>query len=223
MKKMTLLLAMMLIGLTSATATDTSKSKRSARFGDLDQNRFTQPIMFIERGVEFLIFPDGQFDFNTETNYTTSSLYRRSNSRRGSINATYGAPGTHINYTRPRGTLITHDSRGRVRRIGNVFINYDSRDRVKRIGSVYMRYRRGLLKQVGGLHIQYNHYGDMIGFNGFVNFNNQTCNIWDNTNYFGNHHDVWSNDWDDDWFDDEEFYYYRKGNKVKKKKKKNKF
>ena len=37
---------------------------------DLNQTRYNyaQPIQFVERGVEFLIFPDGSFDFNTQIN-----------------------------------------------------------------------------------------------------------------------------------------------------------
>lgn len=70
---------------------------------------------------------------------------------------------------------MSHDRFGRARRIGNVFINYDYAGRVKRIGSVYIQYRHRLLKQVGGLHIQYNRWGDMISTRGKVNRSNQGC------------------------------------------------
>ena len=182
--------------------------------------RYTQPILFVERGVEFLIFPNGEFDFNTELvagPFNDDFYYRNNRSRRSGINATFGAPGTTVRYTNvrraPRGTLILHDRFGKVRRIGNVFINYDSRGRVKRVGSVYMRYRRGLLKQVGGLTIQYNRFGDMIGTNGFVNWANQDCN-----NGIGQFNDGWfDDDWNEDYDDD--YYYYRRGDKKLKRKK----
>ena len=90
MKKVTFFIATMLIGLTSATAAELT--------ADLDHNdlritkryRYTQPIMFVERGVEFLIFPNGEFDFNTEIvdgPFNGNYFYKQNNSRRRSINA----------------------------------------------------------------------------------------------------------------------------------------
>ncbi|WP_353777868.1 hypothetical protein [Winogradskyella sp. 3972H.M.0a.05] len=221
MKRIVLLFTGLLMGLTTVSAAETTATKGT----DLDitkRYRYTQPILFVERGVEFLIFPDGSFDFNTDFNPNAqgSVYYRRS--RRGNINRTHGAPGTvYHNYGRPRGVVVTHDSYGRVRRIGNVFINYDRQGRIKRAGSVYMRYRRGLLKQVGGLHIQYNRRGQIIGTTGFVNFNNQGSGICGDTDYYldnGFDNDWYDNDWNDDW-DDDDFYYYRRDGKVKKLKK----
>ena len=217
MKKMTLVLASLLIGLTSASvnaAVETSVNDNGKKVRQTKRYHYTQPIMFVERGVEFLVFPNGEFDFNTEIvgNTFDDNFYYRNKTRRGSINATHGAPGRHSNYNRPRGTLVLHDRFGRVRRIGNVFLNYDSRGRLKRVGSVYMRYRRGKLKQVGGLTIQYNRYGQIIGTHGQVNFHNHGFD------YFDNYDDVWFGDPLEGSNDD--FYYYRKGDKIEKKKRK---
>jgi len=180
--------------------------------------------VFVERGVEFLIFPNGEFDFNTNVNYRHfgDSYYRKSRTKRGSINATFGAPGVRINYNHPRGVIITHDRLGRVRRVGNVFINYDYQGRVKRVGSVYMKYRFEQLKQVGGLHIQYNRRGDMISIRGKVNRSNQGCGFCGMTSCTAAHFQK-DNDWYGDYsWDgrDDDYYYYRKGNKTLKKKKK---
>ncbi|MDH7912612.1 hypothetical protein [Winogradskyella sp. SYSU M77433] len=221
MKKITLLFASMLMGLTTVTAAEIPNS-----FGltsqDLDltsRYRYTQPISFVERGVEFLIFADGSFDFNTDV-YTTSSndnyYYKRTTSRtRRSTNRTYGAPG--VNYAHDGGVLVTHDRYGRVRRIGNVFLNYDSSGRIKRAGTVYMSYRNGQLKQVGGLQILYNRHGDVIGTRGFVNQNNRgNGNSGSTTYYFENDE---QDNWDDNWNNDDEYYYYRKNGKTVKQKK----
>ena len=93
---------------------------------DLDitsRYRYAQPILFVERGVEFLIFADGSFDFNTEIFYDSPrDVYYKDRRNRRSRN--YGAPG-HGYGRSNRGTLVRHDRFGRVRRIGNVFINYD--------------------------------------------------------------------------------------------------
>ena len=215
MKRLTFIFATMLLGVTSATAAVKLTDLKGKDLGITERYRYTQPILFVERGVEFLVFPNGEFDFNTEIvgGPFNDDYYYRNNSRRSSINGTFGAPGTRTRFTRPGGTLILHDRSGKVRRIGNVFINYDRRDRVKRIGSVYMRYRHGRLKQVGGLTIQYNRFGQMIGTQGFVNHNNQDCNLTDwNDGWIDN---GW-NDWDT-WDDD--YYYYRQDGKTKRRKK----
>ncbi|TJY33958.1 hypothetical protein [Pontimicrobium aquaticum] len=228
MRKITLVLATMLLGVTFATASELVSELNSKDLRITKRYRFTQPIVFVERGVEFLIFQNGEFDFNTDVNYGHfgDSYYRKSRTKRGSINATFGAPGVRINYNRPRGVIITHDRLGRVRRIGNVFINYDYQGRVKRIGSVYMQYRFGQLKQVGGLHIQYNRWGDMIGVRGKVNRSNQGCGFCGMTGCTTDHFHK-DNDWyDDDRYDDrwdgrdDDYYYYRKNDKTLKKKKK---
>ena len=228
MKKVTLIIAAMLIGLTSATATELTSDLDGKDLRITKRYRYTQPILFVERGVEFLIFPNGEFDFNTEIvagPFYDDYYFRNNNSRRSSINATYGAPGRRAKYTRHGGTLVLHDRFGKVRRIGNVFINYDSRGRVKRIGSVYMRYRHGKLKQVGGLTIQYNRWGDMVGTHGHVNLSNLGCGICGLTGCTADH---FQNDWDNDWYDDgfddfnDDFYYFRQKDGKMKKRKKNK-
>ena len=208
MKTMVLLITGMLFGITTVTA-DINPALQGE---DLNVNYYyDQPISFIERGVEFLIFPDGSFDFNTQLNTTSGDVYyRTNNSKRSSVNRTtrvnntFGAPGTHIFYgnVNPRGTLITHDRDGKVRRIGNVFLNYNRYDQIKRVGSVYLRYnRRGLLTQVGGLRIHYNRHG-ISHITGQVNrFNNYHINA--NPHYTN----------------DDDFYYYKKNGKTKKVKK----
>ncbi|MBC3846475.1 hypothetical protein H8K90_08795 [Winogradskyella echinorum] len=217
MKKQVLFFGMMLLGLTSATATTAGDAVLNGEDLINARYRFVEPIVFIERGVEFLIFPDGSFDFNTEVLSTVPDngnyYYRRSNTRqrRSSTNRTYGAPGT-TSHVSNRGVLVRHDRLGRVRRIGNVFINYDRQGRIKRAGSVYMSYRRNQLKQVGGLHILYNRHGDVIGTRGYVNFNNQGYNV----DYGSETYDI---DWSNDHIVDDDHYYYKKNGKLKKQKK----
>ncbi len=219
MKKQLLFIAVMLLGLTSATGTTVGHTVSNGEDFTNARYRFAEPIVFIERGVEFLIFPDGSVDFNTEIANNTSTVYYRRNTRRSSVNTTYGAPGTinrvrYTNYNSPRGVIVTHNSNGQVRRIGNVFINYDRRGRIKRAGSVYMSYQRGngLLRQVGGLRINYNRWGQIVNTSGFVNqYNtNLECGVGYGDDHFG------FNDIDDY---DEDFYYYRKNGKIKKSKK----
>ena len=203
MKKMTLVLAMMLIGLTSATATEFKSVKKGKDLKFNKRYRNAQPIKFVERGVEFLIFPDGSFDFNS--NYGVN-YWRYTNSRRSSIITTFNSPRSRVQYTSPRirGVKILHDRYGAVRQIGNVFINYDRHGKVKRVGSVYMNYNRGngRLKQVGDLRVNYNSWGKIVRLSGQVNYYNANFNC----------------DLDYDFYEDNDTYYYKKGNKKNKHK-----
>lgn len=221
MKKQLLFIAAMLMGLTSATATTAGYAVSNGEDFNTNRYRFAEPITFIERGVEFMIFPDGSFDFNTEIVNNTSNVYYRTNTRRSSVNTTYGAPGTvsRVTYSNPRstGVIITHDANGQVRRIGNVFINYDREGRIKRAGSVYMSYQRGngLLRQVGGLRVNYNRWGEIVHVTGMVNHYNANLNCGVGSGHGGNNFIGFN---DVDHYDDD-YYYYRKDGKVKKTKK----
>jgi len=172
------------------------------RFRPVDY-RNAEPIVFIERGIEFYIFPNGEFDFNT---VPTTNGRPRGNS----LNSTYGAPNVASYYGPSNaGIRIEHDYSGRVRRIGNVFINYDAFGRVKRIGTIYMRYNSFALTQVGGLRIIYNHRGQIIAIHGVVNGFNANYNYNPNggsysNNYYNNspyEYETGSNTND--------YYYYR--------------
>jgi hypothetical protein len=219
--------------MTLTTVTAAEKVESVSKGEDLTTifyNHYTQPIQFTERGVEFLIFPDGTFDFNMHIdnnhydNGNANEYYRKSNTKRRSINTTYGAPGTRVQYSAPRsrGTIITHDANGKVRRIGNVFVNYNRSGQVKRLGSVYMQYnRKGILTQVGGLKLKYDRRGRLIRTIGQVNFNNRGNGIYgssSSSNHFPNSSQQ-NNDWDNSWNNDNDHFYYKKDGKVVKHKK----
>lgn len=215
MKKITLLVAGLLL-----MSNVTIASEKNVFIGNEEGYRFStdyrdaDPIVFKERGVEFFIFLDGQFDFNTEPTVTPTR------NRTQSMNGTYGAPGVRTvtvsnTYYGPArgGIIVQHDYQGRVRRVGNVFINYDAYGRVKRIGSVYMKYNSFALKQVGGMKIIYNRRGQITDIVGFVNSSNHSngYTFGGNGNGYGNGN---NNGYDSN--SDEDFYYYKKdGSKVK--------
>ena len=213
MKKFTqtLVIAVLFLGLGIAKASE----KRV--FDDVERKNYppvrynnADPIVFMERGVEFYVFLNGEFDFNTVQ--TTAPRPRN-----GYTNTTYGAPRSNQNtYYGPRnnGVKIEHDHMGRVRRVGNVFINYDAYGRVKRIGSIYMSYNRNFLTQVGGLRIVYDRRGRIIAMHGVVNYSNN--GQYNNNHYqadgYGGNDDFGNDDFDND----EDFYYYKSdGTKAK--------
>ncbi|WP_341214524.1 hypothetical protein [uncultured Wocania sp.] len=235
MKRLLLLFTGLLIGLTTVSATELNYQDQKTKLEKTKRYRYAQPIMFVERGIEFLVFPDGSFDFNTnyENTFYNDSYYRKRTSKRSNVNTTYGAPGKRVKYTsyrhRNRGVSISHDRDGKVRRIGNIFLNYDRRGRLKRAGSIYMNYKRnGTLTQVGGLIVKYNHWGEIVHTRGQVNHFSNSCNICGvsscgiDHNQRDRYYDDDNNDWYDDIYnnDDDNHYYYKHNGKVKKHKKK---
>jgi len=160
------------------------------------RHNFDEPISFVDRVVEFLVFLNGDLDCNTRPEDSQGDLCYRTAGKRGSVSTARKT----FNY----GTRIEHDSFGRVRRVGNTFINYDRFDRVSRIGSVYLKYNRIGLAQVGNLKLIYNRRGDLVNTIGSVKG-------WRNNGY------AYNDNWDVDYnpaysgvaTTDNYYYYYR--------------
>ncbi len=203
MKKITLLVASILLVGSVANASVIIKNS-----GDDKRNKwsFDEPISFTERGIEFFVFPNGDFDFNTRPQDSQGDYAYKGAGRKGTTSTARGP----VNY----GVLIEHDSFGRVRRVGNTFINYDARDRVNRIGTVYMKYNRWALTQIGGMQIVYNNRGDIVDRIGSIKGRNSgyTYNYYqhtDNDDYNDDYQATASNN-------SNEYYYYKaEGTKAK--------
>ena len=188
MKKITLLVAsIFLFGGVVANAADRNNKKSPVDFRNAD------PIVFVERGVEFYISPDGQFDFNTSP--SNGEMYYKSGRRTSAVNKTYGRNANVHN--RNYGVKVEHDNRGRVRRVGNVMINYDANDRVKRVGSVYMTYNRYALDRVGDLQIIYNRRGQIVDIVGAVKGGRAYQYSQNNNDYNNHEYDQNTNNQDD--------------------------
>jgi len=200
MKKITLLVAgILLVGSVANAAAMNNKADEERR----SRYSFDEPISFMERGIEFFVFPNGDFDFNTRPQDSPQNgegtYYYKTAGKKGT---TVTARGGAANY----GVLIEQDRFGRVRRVGNTFINYDARDRVNRIGSVFMRYNRFALTQIGGMQLVYNRRGDMIDRIGSVKGRG---NYGYTYNYY-NHDD--DNDEDHEYTaynNNTDYYYYK--------------
>ena len=157
MKKITLIFAALFV-VSVAQAVEGFKAFNNDRIVFNFNN--AEPIAFIERGIAFYVFMNGEFDFNTEST-SNGFIYRQG---RGSANGRFENQPSNF-----RGVRIEHDNMGRVRRVGNVFINYDFQNRIKRIGSVTIFYNRFSLAQVGGLRLIYNRFGEIVDTIGSVN------------------------------------------------------
>ena len=211
MKKQLLFNAMVLIGLTSIARTNIKVEPQGENFTNTARYRYVEPIMFIEQGVEFLIFPDGSFDFNTHLKN------RSTNSRRSSVNTDQGRSGTinarYYGKTIVNGIIIEHDYNGMVKRIGNVPVEYDKTGRIKRLGSIKMNYDGDKLSKVGGLKVKYNRWDEIVSVRGTVNEANR------NYQYGPRYSTVQSSPNYKDYANHKDYYYYKQGSVVKKQKK----
>jgi hypothetical protein len=208
MKKITFLVACLLVMNTTLVEAKSKSLEVTRHRGYAVDYRDAEPIYLVERGISFYVFPNGEFDFNTSRSNGPRDTYYRGTGRRGDV-----TPEADRRGNRP--VRIEYDFDGRVRRIGNVFLNYDFFGRIKRIGTVSMSYNSFALKRIGGMRLYYNFRGEIVGVAGFINYNN--------SGYDYNPCPAGYNDWDDndDWDDedDNDYYYYKKdGTKEKMKK-----
>jgi hypothetical protein len=201
MKKITLFVAsLMLVASATKASSLINDAKKSLEF----TIRFNhdEPIEFNERGIQYYVFPNGEFDFNTQNENSQGGMYYKTAGRRS----------FEVNINLNGGVAIERDNYGRVRRVGNTFINYDFQDRVSRIGSVYMRYNRFALTQVGGLQIVYNRFGEIIDIFGQVkayrNYQPYCDNGHQNNgHHYGNNNNVYQSN--NDYKNNDDYYYYK--------------
>ncbi len=154
--------ALLLVG-TTAQAADHQHSDHHDRVTKRYQH--TQPIVFIQGGVKFFVYPEGEIDFKI--------LRTRSRQNVWSSHGSFNTPGGYYGYNNasPYHKMVRYDYYGRLKKAGPNYINYDRYNRVRRIGSTYIRYnRRGLAYQIGGLQIYYNRYGNIKYVEGNVHY-----------------------------------------------------
>ncbi|MFH4965303.1 hypothetical protein V8G69_09900 [Gaetbulibacter sp. M235] len=209
MKTLVLFITGLLLSLTTVSASDIKPEPKGNNLDITKRYRYAQPVVFFESGIEFMIFPDGSFDFDTRH----ESYYNSSNSRRTSVNASFKTRGLNVQYTSDyyNKPMIIKDRFGKIIRIGNTPIYYDRMGDVTQIGSVDINYKRGnkLLYKVGGLRVNYNHWGQIVNTSGYVNRLNRNLNyqiaMVDDTFYDSHYND--------------DYFYYKKYGEVKKLKK----
>ena len=125
-------------------------------------NRYNnnQPFVFVESGIEFAVFQDGQFDFNV----------LRTNQRGVNVRLNTGIIDFSFNTGRNYNTYVQYDDYGAVIQIENTPVFYDYYGRVNRIGNIHMNYNhRNLISRIGNMHLSYNQYGEFRYANGIIN------------------------------------------------------
>ncbi|WP_298540697.1 hypothetical protein [uncultured Aquimarina sp.] len=161
MKKMILFIAAMLLVGTAAQAADQKMSDQLDRV--TKRYRYAQPIVFVEGGVTFFVYPNGEIDFKTPRRRNYNHLDWNSRN--------YNSPGHSRSSRYNNRFTVRHDYYGRLKRVGLTTIGYNRFDQVRRIGSVLMRYnRRGKLAQIGGLRVYYGKRGRIRHIEGNIHY-----------------------------------------------------
>ncbi|MCB4808558.1 hypothetical protein LG651_09855 [Tamlana sp. 62-3] len=144
MKKLAVVLAGLFIGATAFAKTpNTDNLNNNKRIVTTYRN--AEPIIFIEGGIEFYIYPNGNFNYNTKINYANSR----------------------------RGNSVIKDRTGKITRIGTVNINYDRFGNITRAGTININYNNAVVSKIGGLHVNYNRNGKIVTRKGSVKINNK--------------------------------------------------
>ena len=111
-----------------------------------------EPVVFIERGVEFLVYPDGTLDFNLPP-ASISLNGRRVNQIYYNPNSVYGSDQAY------RKGYIQYNRNGQVAQIGNLNIVYHRNGSVEKIGDIALTYKKGRLDKIGNLKMHYDRSG----------------------------------------------------------------
>lgn len=144
---------------------------------------YNNAVNFVERGIEFYIFTNGDFDFNTHYNNRGVKISR---DYRGRI-------------TRIENVFINYDRLGNVTRIGNVFMKY-YRNQLTNVGDLKVRYDRY------GYPVFYGNVRDYYYDNGVrIHVNFGDVFDYNDTYFFRNEFSINYNQFRED----EHFYYYK--------------
>lgn len=110
------------------------------------KNNKTRSFIFMENGIEFSVFPDGQFDFFMPTYGPNVSVGFSTSNASFSFNSGYNY-NPYVQYDnygsviQIQNTPIFYDHYGRIQQVGNIYIDYNSLGRVNRIGGLKLFYR----------------------------------------------------------------------------------
>lgn len=152
MKNVVFLIAVLLLGTGSAQAApEQTLASTMTTFGN------SNSFIFVENGVSFSVYPDGEFDF-----YLNNPAGVQAGVAFGATAVTFNSG---FNYNR----YVQYDDFGAVVQVRHVPVYYDYYGRVNRIGNVFISYRNGRLFRLGGMRVYYNNLGYYSYHVGYVN------------------------------------------------------
>lgn len=152
MKNLTYIVALFFIGW--------SASANSDKIANFSPYNYGESFIFVEGDVEFAVYPNGEFDFYYNPQFSGHSGNYISTPRENiSYNAGY-------NYD----LYVQYDDYGAVIQIENVPVYYDYYGRIIQAGNVYINYNsRGNIVRVGNMHVRYNRFNQPIRYIGSIN------------------------------------------------------
>lgn len=168
MKNLVLLFTAILFSTTGVFAKSTTEDKVALRNAYRTNNSF----IFIENGVTFSVYPDGEFDF-----YIDNRLNIGANVNIGRTNVTFNSG---FDYS----PFAQYDDYGAVIQVENVPIYYDFYGRVNQIGDINVNYRSGRVNRLGGMNVFYNNRGLFDRHTGYINAYNRNYVYRPFHNYF---------------------------------------
>ena len=118
--------------------------------------------IFIEGGVEFSVFTDGQFDFTYLGKQNNTSVFINTPSVFVSFNAGHDYE-----------AYLQYDDYGAIIQIEDVPVFYDVYGRIIQAGEVEISYINRAISRIGSLQIHYNRYGDYAYCIGYINSYNR--------------------------------------------------
>lgn len=154
MKKLVLIIAAVFLGSFTTTAATVEDKVATVNY------RYGNSFIFVENGVTFSVYPDGEFDF-----YIDNRVNVGVGARVGNVGITFNSG---YNYN----PFVQYDDYGAVIQVENVPIYYDYYGRVSQIGGVDVWYRNGRVRRLGGLNVFYNG-GVFSHYTGFINIYNR--------------------------------------------------
>lgn len=161
MKRIALFFTTLLLVATTVNATNTSTDATNAHHNFV--RGYGNSFIFMENGIEFSVFPDGQFDFfmpqyapNVNVGINTPGFTLSFN---GGFDYNpfiqYDDFGAIIQI---ENTPIFYDYFGRVTQIGNINIVYNGFGRVNRIGGLFIHYRNRVFSHYTGFINPFNRF-----------------------------------------------------------------
>jgi len=163
MKQLLLIFASICLSGTIVSAGTTLNNLDNNTHVSTFNNDYGNSFIFIEQGVEFAVFPDGQFDFNVNQYGPKFSAY-----------ADLGRVSISFNTGHSYDAYVQYDDYGAVIQIENVPVYYDHYGRVIRAGNVRINYNNyGRVSRVGGLYVHYNRYNNYSHYSGYINAYNR--------------------------------------------------
>ncbi len=114
-------------------------------------------VTFIERGIEFTVYTNGNIEFNQNYNSRVQTQRRRVTTGRTSPGHTYG-----VTYTNRNRKAILYNRLGQVKQIGNTVLSYNRYGQVKQVGSKTIKYNNGKMSSINSLKMHYNRRGALV-------------------------------------------------------------